>query len=180
MATQITRLVPLRLLFVVPSEVHGILGWDMWSGPFATFDYCTLHGSDRWQVQESVVASGDSKVWINQNGYHVEHSMCPSRQLLNFFCNFDEFFHFVPETMVVYDKTVDNTLWLILWEGKMLERIVTWVLKNFFGQYVENLNTTQLSVALLQGMWNYRWLWILNSSIIFILPNSPCFMISRI
>jgi len=40
----------------------------------------------------------------------------------------------------------------------MLERIVAWVLNNYLGQYVENLNTTQLSVALLQGMWNYRWL----------------------
>jgi vacuolar protein sorting-associated protein 13D len=38
----------------------------------------------------------------------------------------------------------------------MLERIVAWVLNNYLGQYVENLNTTQLSVALLQGMWNYR------------------------
>lgn len=93
---------------------------------------------------------------------------------------FDEFFHFVPEIMAVCDKTVDNILWLILREGKMLERIVAWVLNNYLGQYVENLNTTQLSVALLQGMWNYKWLWIINSSIIFILPDSPCFMISRI
>lgn len=87
---------------------------------------------------------------------------------------------FVPEIMAVYDKTVGNILWLILWEGKMLERIVAWVLNNYLGQYVENLNTTQLSVALLQGMWNYRWFWIFNSSIIFIIPDSPCFMISRI
>ena len=93
---------------------------------------------------------------------------------------FVEFFHFVPEIMAVYDKTVDNILWLRLWEGKMLERVVAWVMNNYLGQYVENLNTTQLSVALLQGMWNYRWLWILNSSIILILPDSFCFMISRI
>jgi len=40
----------------------------------------------------------------------------------------------------------------------MLERIAAWVMNNYLGQYVENLNTIQLSVALLQGMWNYRWL----------------------
>ncbi|KAJ9601169.1 hypothetical protein L9F63_000689, partial [Diploptera punctata] len=33
----------------------------------------------------------------------------------------------------------------------MLERIVAWVLNNYLGKYVENLNTDQLSVALLQG-----------------------------
>ncbi|PNF41796.1 hypothetical protein B7P43_G02609, partial [Cryptotermes secundus] len=33
----------------------------------------------------------------------------------------------------------------------MLERIVAWVLNNYLGNYVENLNTAQLSVALLQG-----------------------------
>jgi hypothetical protein len=38
----------------------------------------------------------------------------------------------------------------------MLERIIAWVLNNYLGQYVENLDATQLSVALLQGTWNYR------------------------
>ncbi|XP_069683777.1 intermembrane lipid transfer protein Vps13D isoform X2 [Periplaneta americana] len=33
----------------------------------------------------------------------------------------------------------------------MLERIVAWVLNNYLGKYVENLNTDQLSVALLHG-----------------------------
>uniref|UniRef100_A0A8D8MD60 Vacuolar protein sorting-associated protein 13D n=1 Tax=Cacopsylla melanoneura TaxID=428564 RepID=A0A8D8MD60_9HEMI len=33
----------------------------------------------------------------------------------------------------------------------MLERLIAWVLNNYLGKYVENLNTDQLSVALLQG-----------------------------
>ncbi|XP_065212498.1 intermembrane lipid transfer protein Vps13D isoform X2 [Planococcus citri] len=33
----------------------------------------------------------------------------------------------------------------------MLERLVAWVLNNYLGKYVENLNTDQLSIALLQG-----------------------------
>lgn len=33
----------------------------------------------------------------------------------------------------------------------MLEGLVTWVLNNYLGKYVENLNTDQLSIALLQG-----------------------------
>ncbi|KAK5967500.1 hypothetical protein GCK32_004906, partial [Trichostrongylus colubriformis] len=34
---------------------------------------------------------------------------------------------------------------------KMLENIVAWVLNNYVGEYLENLNTDQLSVALLSG-----------------------------
>lgn len=33
----------------------------------------------------------------------------------------------------------------------MLENIVAWVLNNYIGEYLENLNTDQLSIALLQG-----------------------------
>lgn len=60
-----------------------------------------------------------------------------------------------------------------------MERIVAWVLNNYLGKYVENLNTTQLSVALLQGMWNHRWLGILNSTVIIILLGSPYFTVNR-
>lgn len=35
----------------------------------------------------------------------------------------------------------------------MLERLVAWVLNNYLGKYVENLNTDQLSIALLQGQY---------------------------
>lgn len=34
----------------------------------------------------------------------------------------------------------------------MLENLVAWVLNNYIGEYLENLNTDQLSIALLQGM----------------------------
>lgn len=37
----------------------------------------------------------------------------------------------------------------------MLEGLVAWVLNNYLGKYVENLNTDQLSIALLQGRPNY-------------------------
>jgi vacuolar protein sorting-associated protein 13D len=33
----------------------------------------------------------------------------------------------------------------------MLEGLVTWVLNNYVGEYLENLNADQLSIALLQG-----------------------------
>ena len=33
----------------------------------------------------------------------------------------------------------------------MLESLAAWVLNNYLGQYLENLNTDQLSVGLLQG-----------------------------
>ncbi len=33
----------------------------------------------------------------------------------------------------------------------MLEGLVAWVLNTYLGKYVENLNTHQLSIALLQG-----------------------------
>ena len=33
----------------------------------------------------------------------------------------------------------------------MLERLVAWFCNNYLGKYLENLNTDQLSVALLQG-----------------------------
>ncbi|XP_063232383.1 intermembrane lipid transfer protein Vps13D [Bacillus rossius redtenbacheri] len=36
-------------------------------------------------------------------------------------------------------------------ESKMLERLVAWVLNNYLGKYVENLNTAQLSIEVLQG-----------------------------
>ena len=36
----------------------------------------------------------------------------------------------------------------------MLERLVAWFCNNYLGRYLENLNTDQLSVALLQG--NFR------------------------
>ena len=34
----------------------------------------------------------------------------------------------------------------------MLEALATWVLNQYLGKYVENLNTDQLSIALLKGM----------------------------
>lgn len=37
----------------------------------------------------------------------------------------------------------------------MLEGLVAWVLNNYLGKYVENLNTDQLSVALLSGEYYY-------------------------
>lgn len=36
----------------------------------------------------------------------------------------------------------------------MLESLAAWVLKHYLGKYVENLNTDQLSIGLLQG--NYK------------------------
>ena len=36
----------------------------------------------------------------------------------------------------------------------MLEGLVTWVLNNYVGEYLENLNADQISVALLQGSWS--------------------------
>lgn len=33
----------------------------------------------------------------------------------------------------------------------MLEGLAAWVLNNYLGRYVENLNTDQLSIALLSG-----------------------------
>ena len=36
----------------------------------------------------------------------------------------------------------------------MLEGLVAWVLNTYLGKYVSNLNTDQLSIALLKG--NYR------------------------
>lgn len=33
----------------------------------------------------------------------------------------------------------------------MLEGLATWVLKYYLGKYVENLNTDQLSIGLLEG-----------------------------
>ena len=33
----------------------------------------------------------------------------------------------------------------------MLEGLAAWVLNTYVGEYVENLNTDQLSIALLQG-----------------------------
>lgn len=36
----------------------------------------------------------------------------------------------------------------------MLRDLIAWVLNNYLGKYVENLNTTQLTVALLSGKLN--------------------------
>lgn len=36
----------------------------------------------------------------------------------------------------------------------MLEGLVAWVLNTYLGKYVNNLNTDQLSVALLKGEWH--------------------------
>lgn len=36
----------------------------------------------------------------------------------------------------------------------MLEGLAAWVLNNYLGKYLENLNTDQLSIALLQGKYN--------------------------
>lgn len=33
----------------------------------------------------------------------------------------------------------------------MLRDLIAWVLNNYLGRYVENLNTTQLSIAILSG-----------------------------
>lgn len=38
----------------------------------------------------------------------------------------------------------------------MLENLVAWVLNNYVGEYLENLNTDQLSIALLQGMSHFQ------------------------
>ena len=34
----------------------------------------------------------------------------------------------------------------------MLEGLATWVLNNYLGQYLEDLNTDQLSIGLLKGI----------------------------
>ena len=46
----------------------------------------------------------------------------------------------------------------------MLERLVAWFCNNYLGRYLENLNTDQLSVALLQGKKNvvYMHFWLYN------------------
>lgn len=49
----------------------------------------------------------------------------------------------------------------------MLEGLVAWVLNNYVGEYFENLNTDQLSIALLQGEFIYcifNFLFVLRSS----------------
>ena len=33
----------------------------------------------------------------------------------------------------------------------MLRELIGWILKNYLGKYVENINTAQLSIALLSG-----------------------------
>lgn len=51
----------------------------------------------------------------------------------------------------------------------MLEGLVAWVLNTYLGKYVSNLNTDQLSIALLKGIWinfvlvcfNQSWLSVL-------------------
>lgn len=40
----------------------------------------------------------------------------------------------------------------------MLEGLVAWVLNTYLGKYVNNLNTDQLSVALLKGEYVYPFL----------------------
>lgn len=39
--------------------------------------------------------------------------------------------------------------------AKMLENVVAWVLNNYIGEYLEDLNTDQLSVALLSGLMSF-------------------------
>lgn len=39
----------------------------------------------------------------------------------------------------------------------MLRDLIAWVLNNYLGRYVENLNTTQLTVALLSGKQTVEW-----------------------
>lgn len=40
----------------------------------------------------------------------------------------------------------------------MLEGLAAWVLNNYLGKYVENLNTDQLSIALLSGiLFRFEW-----------------------
>lgn len=53
---------------------------------------------------------------------------------------------------------------------KMLEGLVAWVLNNYLGKYVENLNTDQLSIALLSGevMLRYAFINAQNFSRIYI------------
>jgi hypothetical protein len=46
--------------------------------------------------------------------------------------------------------------------SKMLERLVAWFCNNYLGRYLENLNTDQLSVALLQGKEKYSFLFNLG------------------
>ena len=46
----------------------------------------------------------------------------------------------------------------------MLEGLVAWVLNNSVGKYVENLNTSQLSVGLLKGKFNGHFVcWIVHA-----------------
>lgn len=48
----------------------------------------------------------------------------------------------------------------------MLEGLVAWVLNNYLGKYVENLNTDQLSVALLSGTYLFLYIKLFNSILI--------------
>lgn len=41
----------------------------------------------------------------------------------------------------------------------MLEGLVAWVLNTYLGKYVSNLNTDQLSIALLKGEYTHLFLW---------------------
>ena len=46
----------------------------------------------------------------------------------------------------------------------MLEGLATWVLNNYLGQYLENLNTDQLSIGLLRGKIYFLLMFENNSS----------------
>lgn len=39
----------------------------------------------------------------------------------------------------------------------MLRELIAWVLNNYLGKYVENLNTAQLTIALLSGEYLFSW-----------------------
>jgi len=41
----------------------------------------------------------------------------------------------------------------IILSSSMLEGLVAWVLNTYIGEYVENLNTHQLTIGIFQGLW---------------------------
>lgn len=46
----------------------------------------------------------------------------------------------------------------------MLEGLAAWILNTYVGEYLENLNTDQLSIGLLQGNFNYFFrLYVVNN-----------------
>jgi len=65
-ASKVTRLVTLGLLFLGPSKILNILGKNMWPGPQAVLDQCNLHGSDKWHVEGNAAALGDLMMSVHQ------------------------------------------------------------------------------------------------------------------